>query len=122
SLRIELPLVHAGNEPKPAAIVPGNVDGVEPIDEGDDAPRSGREPCVRIVTADQTDAAAPHPTRGPQWAVIGVVHHQLDSHKMLTNGSQRSDSGTYSSHCCRMTGPLAPASSSGRYVRNSSVS
>src|SRR6266542_1599974 len=87
---IELPLVHAGNEPEPATVVPGNVEGIEPIDEGDGASRSRLEPGVGVVTADEADAAAPHPVGGPRLAVVGVVRHQLDSHNTLTNGSQRS--------------------------------
>ena len=54
---IDLPPVHAGNEPEPAAVVPGDVNGAEPVDEGDATPRPGLQQGVRIVTADETDAA-----------------------------------------------------------------
>ena len=70
---IEFPFVHAGNEPEPAAVVPGDMDGVEPVDQGDRAPRSGLEPGVRIVTVDETDAAAVQPVERPRRTVIGVV-------------------------------------------------
>src|SRR5215471_1232380 len=84
---IDHPPVHAEDEPEPAAVVPSDVNSAEPIDEGDAAPRPGLQQGVRIVTADEANAAALKSAEGRRSGVF-VAHQLLDSHNTLTNGSQ----------------------------------
>ncbi len=48
---IQLPPIDAWNETEPGAVIPGDMDRVETVDEGDEAACTGLQPCTGIVAA-----------------------------------------------------------------------